>query len=92
MVRHKEASTRGPSKGWRGAGITQMGPSKKEEWTLADGTWTDTDGLVKESGGHWTGAPIRQVGPENGEKRGGGCITQMSPSKKEEWIVDTRQW
>ena len=40
MVRHKEASTRGPSKGWTGAGITQMGPSKREEWTLADETWT----------------------------------------------------
>ena len=43
VVRHKEASTRGPSKGWTGASITQMGPSKKGggdsvHWTLADGT------------------------------------------------------
>ena len=59
MVRHKEASTRGPSKGWTGAGITQMGPSKKEEWIVSTGHWQMglergeggiTHGLIKGTG------------------------------------------
>ena len=66
MARHKEASTRGPSKGWTGAGITQMAAGQPiKERRVGDGTWT---------GASVTGVRIRQMGPVNWDRDGVGPL------------------